>query len=272
MKSTEAQTETAATIAAKQPPIVETGVANLLLVHDNYQKADIEKMLPHRIRPRGDYKTGDLKSFADFLAQNNINPSGTLTVFVNADRMSAVCPLNFREGDAYGHCDFTAILVLKKTAVYAAMQENNNKRISQRDFAILLEDWSDSLAARSAAGEQIDIVDAIRAVRSMSIDAARSVATVAANMSESRSVMEQVEAKSLKGTLPAYFEIIDPCYFGLPYRAIRLRLVVSTADENPCFKVMIVGAEHLAESIADDFCAVVSETLVGANVLQGVFA
>lgn len=272
MNLNQTQTEVATSIAASQPAVVETGVApHLILKHDNYSVANLESYLPQRIRPRGVYETTDLESFATFLTEHRGSLNNDLTVFVDADRMSAVCPLNFREGAAYGHCDFKATMTLKQTAAYAALLQNCNRSIPQRDFVMLLEDWVDVLVAYDAFGETIPAQTAWMAVRHMTVDAARSVATTTANLSENRSVVEQVEARSNVGALPAYFEVIDSCYFGLPERTIRLRLTVSTADDHPRFKITIVGAERLMESLTQDFGGVVAQRLPFSGVLQGTF-
>ena len=166
-------------------------------------------------------------------------------VFVDHKNVSATAILNFSlKGFSQGHCDHKALLQLEPTVVWSKLNALKDRKLSQRDFAVFLEDW-------------VRVFVITYAVFNLFV--------------ESRSRFDQVEARSKEEFTPAYFKIRDSAYFGLDERLIVLRLVINTNDDKPVFSIQIVKEELLLDEIIQDFKAKVIELLPDNPVRIGTF-
>lgn len=268
MSNTKTEAEAVAQLAH---PVTTLTRGDLLAINNNLQVVDAEEYANGRNRARGAYKTSDFLGFKSFIECNNSHK--VAPVFIDHNNISAEAILNYVETDfAQGHCDHTATLKLEPTVIWTKLNSlhNNSTRFSQRDFAVFLEDWSDRLTAKSASDEVIPAREAIHAVRNMDINATATTNNTVTNTSESRSLMEQVEAKSAT-TLPAYFEIKDQCYLGLDERDITLRLIINTNDGKPTFGVQVVKFELVKDEIIQNFKQKVIDLLPDYPVRIGTF-
>lgn len=244
----------------------------LVAVGSNYNIKDLEQFQSGRNRARGTYKTPNIDDFVEYIDKNNLD--GRAPVFVDPDEFCAIAVLNFDvDGHHQGHCDFTAKLSLKPTVVWKKLEHlaHLGHKFKQKDFATFLEDWASVLNATTESGESIHIGEALNAVRNMKIDASASKDSQVSNVSESRSLLERVEASSTSGKLPSYFEITDPAYVGLSARLIKLRLVVNSVEGSPQFALQIVKHELLLNEIIDEFKEQVIDKLPNNPVFIGTF-
>ena len=252
---------------------------DLIAVNNDYIIEDLEVFAHGRNRARGLLKTPSFEDFKSFVLDSNPhkhddelvvpNPA---PVFVDHKNVSATAILNFSlKGFSQGHCDHKAILQLEPTVVWSKLNALKDRKLSQRDFAVFLEDWVSVLEITDAAGNVIGGAQALAAVRNMKIDATVSADHSVGNMSESRSRFDQVEARSKEEFTPAYFKIRDSAYFGLDERLIVLRLVINTNDDKPAFSIQIVKEELLLDEIIQDFKAKVIELLPDNPVRIGTF-
>ena len=125
--------------------------------------------------------------------------------------------------------------------------------------------------AITANGEEISNGEALNAVRNMKVDVSSKSDSQVNNTSESRSVLENVEASTTVGKLPAYFEIKDSAYIGLDEKTIKLRLIVNGSDGSPVFALQIVKEELLRNEIIQEFKNKVIELLPDNEVRIGTF-
>lgn len=264
MENTEAQT-----IAELANPVTDLTRGDLVAVNDNYKILDLEKYQDGRNRARGVLNTPSLEDFKSFVLNDQ---SEKAPVFVDHKNVSAVAILNYLEsGYSQGHCDHLAILKLEPTVIWSKLQNLKDRKLSQRDFAVFIEDWVSVLEITDADGNVIGGAQALAAIRNMKINASVSTESNVSNLSESRSRFDQVEARSKEEFTPAYFKIYDSAYLGLDERLIVLRLIINTNGETPVFSVQIVKEELLLDEIIQDFKAKVIELLPENPVRIGTF-
>ena len=251
------------------PPVKELTRGDLVAVNEDYNVLDLEKYQIGRNRARGVLNTPSLEDFKSFVLNNQ---SKIAPVFVDHKNVSATAVLNYLEdGYSQGHCDHLASLKLEPTVIWSKLQNLKDRKLSQRDFAVFIEDWVSVLEITDADGNVIGGAQALAAIRNMKINASVSTESNVGNLSESRSRFDQVEARSKEEFTPAYFKIHDSAYFGLDERLIVLRLIINTNDEKPVFSIQIVKEELLLDEIIQDFKAKVIELLPENPVRIGTF-
>lgn len=253
-----------------QPPVKKLVRGDLIAVNNDYSIEDLEEFANGRNRARGVLRTPSLEDFKTFVLNDQ---SETAPVFVDHKNVSATAVLNYSQ-DEYdqGHCDYQAILKLEPTVVWSKLNSLKDRKLSQRDFAVFIEDWVSVLEITDADGNVISGAQALAAIRNMKIDSSVTVDNSVGNLSESRSRFEQVEARSKEEFTPAYFKIHDSAYLGLDERLIVLRLIINTNDEKPVFSIQIVKEELLCNEIVQEFKEKVIDLLPENPVRIGTFA
>ncbi len=260
-------------------PGVELGRGDLAAINEKYSVMDLEGFQDGRNRARGILYTPSFEDFKSYVLassplqhDNEFVIPNAAPVFVDHKNMCAVALLNYyQQKYAQGHCDHKAILQLEPTVVWKKLQNIKDRKLSQRDFAVFLEDWVSVLEITDADGNVIGGAQALAAVRNMQIGASVKVDAAVGNLSESRSRFEQVEARSNDAATPAYFKIHDPAYVGLDSRLIVLRILINTSDEKPVFALQIVQEELILDEIVKEFKGAVLELLPENPVRIGTF-
>ena len=265
MENTEAKA-----IVELATPVCDLARGGLIAVNQDYEVLDLEIYQDGRNRARGVLSTPSFEDFKTYvLAGPTSNPA---PVFVDHKNVSATAVLNyFEESYSQGHCDHKAVLKLEPTVAWSKLNQLKDTKLSQKRFAIFLEDWAGVLVATTESGEVINTGEALNAVRNMKIDASASKDSQVNNMSESRSTLERVEASATVGKLPSYFEILDTAYVGLEEKTIKLRLVVNGSGGEPEFALQIVKEELLCNEIIHEFKEKVIELLPENPVRIGTF-
>ena len=264
MENTEANT-----IVELAKPVENLGRGDLVAINDNYKVLDLEKYQDGRNRARGVLNTPSLEDFKTYVLDAQ---SKTAPVFVDHKNVSATAVLNYSEEFfAQGHCDHLANLKLEPTVVWSKLNSLKDRKLSQRDFAVFIEDWTSVLEITDAEGIVINPVQALAAIRNMKIDSSVTVDNSVGNLSESRSRFDKVEARSKEEFTPAYFKIHDSAYLGLDERLIVLRLIINTNDDKPVFSIQIVKEELLCNEIIQEFKEKVIELLPENPVRIGTF-
>nr|WP_314367650.1 DUF2303 family protein [uncultured Acinetobacter sp.] len=251
-------------------PVVDLERGGLQAVHENFKIHNFEMHQGGRNRIRGIFNT---PIFADFAAYIQSTPTtGPVPVFVSRDDVKAIAILNYSEvGFDQGHCDHTATLQLDTTVVWKKLNQLKDNKLDQKRFATFLEDWATVLTAVDAEDNQIEIKEAITAVRNMKVDINTSNDSEVENTREVRTAQADIAAKAKKGQLPAKFKINDTAYVGLEEKEIELRLIVNASSGEPTFAVQIVKEEILVNEIIQEFKDKVLELLPDQQVLIGTF-
>lgn len=242
--------------------------SSLVLRDCNYASVDIEKQLPSRTRVRGCFSTNEIASFKQYIDSKNPETP----VFIDSDTMYAKAIFNYGDNETQGHCDDTAVLALKKTPLWSELTERNGSKLSQKGFIEFFEGWGHLLHAHGSDDEPIERGQAIAAVRSLTIDTAKNISNTVTNHSESRSKFENIETKATQGKLPTYFEITNSCYNDLPARSVKVRLVVHTADDKPCFSLRIDAIDLIKYERAAAFSDALYGTLTTQHIYRGTYS
>lgn len=235
-----------------------------VVLPDSAQVINLEKFQALRSRFRGTLSTSSLADFAAYVKQRNV--AGTRG-FIDQDAMTCGVIFNFGTDEEPGHCDDRAVLSLKASAGYKAVQAVAGRTLAQKDLSDWIEDWNTYLAAVDAEGNIIPIARAIAAVRTITVKASSESETTVGDTSASRSAMDQIEARS-KETLPHALLFTVTPFEGLTDQQINLRISVITSGSQPVLKLRWVGEEVQREDIAQEFKKVLADAVGEAAALN----
>jgi uncharacterized protein YfdQ (DUF2303 family) len=229
---------------------------------DNFKLHDMEQHLETRFRFRGSFSTQSLAAFGAY-AQHHALPTPQ-AAFIDADKMRAKLVLNLGNHEAPGHCDNTATLTLEQTAAYKALLNIVEREKTQQEIAEFIEDWRHNLTALGEANsedthDEIPIVRALQAVRSITIEAVSKQESDVRNFGHTTSGMDSIDAKS-KHTLPAFFKLNCEPYHELPERVFVLRLSVITRQK-PALVLRIIREQEHKEQMAEEFQHLIRDEL-----------
>lgn len=264
--------ESNALAAAARELHVDAGT-RLAVLPETVRLHSLEQYQPVRDRFRGTMATHSLQDFTKYVEAHGFDDCAPLSSrgFIDQDAMRAAVIFNLGAPGFAGHGDDTATLTLKPTAAYAALQGIVGRTHSQQALAEWLEDWLPNLQA-IAGDEDLPMLQAINAVRRMTIKATSQRDSNVGDFSSSRSAMDEIEAKS-QDTLPSAFIFTTVPYEGLGLAAITLRLSVITGRDEPQLKLRWVGEEAQREEFARAFKGVLEQEVGGFVPLTiGTFA
>lgn len=222
-------------------------------------------------RQRGHFFTSHVKDFADYVKR--VGNSESTEIFINPEQIGAKAVLNYNEqGFAMGRCDFTANISAQKTPVYQMLTDNNGRTHCHREFIEMVVDYAPELTAYNAKGEEVEISHAINALRNIDITASVNANQQIQDLSESRSKLEQVSAKTKDENMPVRFGLFDACYESLPPTTVNLRMSITTDGNKPYFKISIEQHALLERNRLEEFTSIIKEELgVQFNVSIGTF-
>ena len=253
--------EANALTAAGREIITET--SRLAVLPEAVRVHSLEQYQPYRDRFRGALSTHSLQDFAKYVESHKQDEDFTLTSrgFIDQDAMRAAVIFNLGEPGVAGHGDDTATLTLKPTAAYTALREIIGQTLKQQQLAEWLEDWLPNLNALDGEAD-LPMLQAINAVRRMTIKATSQRDSNVGDFSTSRSAMDEIEARS-QDTLPSAFTFATVPYEGLQSASMKLRLSVITGRDEPLLKLRWVGEEAQREEFAREFKAVLEQEVGG---------
>lgn len=246
---------------AKQAPGLDRPIVALpssLTVHD------LEKFMFGRARFRGTFSTGNPDAFAEYIKAQ----APGAVCFVNGDSMVANAIFDLGTVEDPKHAEHRAVLTMEKTAPFRALLARNGETHTQRLTAEWIEDWRDFIHPCNADGEDIPLVKAVSAVRSLSLEEKRAHGFEEQDFKSKRTAMEEIEAKGAHENLPVFLDFRCTPYEGLSKRSFRARLgIVSTRGESaPSFVLRIVREEHELEQVALEFRKLLDGKFSGLEV------
>lgn len=203
-----------------------------------------------RFRFRGAMDTTSIDDFVRY-SVGYASAEEPARCFIDAQNMSARSVFNIGTLDNPGHADNVSTIKLKQTAPFRAVLAIDGDRLSQKQIAEWLEDWSDYLTAFDADGKTMSIAQAAQAVRRITIQQATQADHEDGDFSGKKSLMQSIEASS-KDVMPVAFEFKCVPYEGLGERAFSMRNSLLKSSE-PCFVLRIVQLEAQEEAIANEF-------------------
>ena len=246
---------------------IERLPASAVALPQDWNITSTEKFEPNPMRHRRVFTTTRL---ADFLTYAKPRATSQSAVFIAPDLNSVVAVLNHGcvESPAWG--DDKAVLEMKHSPAFKALQAATMRELSQQQLIDLLEDWgSDGLAALNEDGESIPMPRAIAAVRRVKIEAKASTTTEQGTMRGARSSMEEVEATGADEALPAFLRLWAPVFEGTDERHVTARISVLTGSDKPRFALRLIGLDAHLQEIANEVEKAVRGELTGVDVFVG---
>ena len=240
----------------------------VVVVPQNFNVVDLERYQEGRNRFRGTYSTHSLADYSTYVVER---AAPAARGFIDQDAMSCVVLFNIGTADNPGHADDRAVLRLKASAAFAAVQAVCGQNLAQKAMSDWIEDWNQHLSATDENGTVMSIAKAIAAVRTITVKASSESDHAVSETRASRSTMDAIEASS-KETLPAWLDFKVIPFEGLGEQVIRLRMSVITSGSQPVLKLRWLGEEAQRESIAQEFKRVLEEKVAdSARLVLGSF-
>ncbi|CAB5585270.1 Uncharacterized conserved protein [Pseudomonas putida] len=239
-----------------------------VLVPDSAAVLDLERYQSGRSRFRGTYSTHSLADYSAYVVER---AAPAARGFIDQDNMTCIVLFNLGTPDHPGHADDRAILRLKASAAFAAVQAVCGQSLVQKSMSDWIEDWNQHLSATDENGQTMTIAKAIAAVRTITVKASSESDHAVGETRASRSTMDQIEASS-KETLPAWLDFKVIPFEGLGEQVIRLRVSVITGGSQPVLKLRWIGEEAQREAIAQEFKSVLDAKIgTTAKLSLGTF-
>lgn len=236
---------TARDINATNEARMKRDAVPILCIPKDHELTNTEKYEFLRTRLRGQFTTPSLAAFTAYC-----NNRDDFTLFINRDSMAATAIFNLGDDSAPGHCDDIAALHLKKTSTFIALEAiASGRKISQRDFAEWLEDFTENITPLDANGDPYEIKEAINAVRNVTIEKAQEITSTENNLSQKRTAMEEIEAKSKEFTLPSEIAFTCEPWSELQSRSFSARISVLTGDGIE-FKIRLADISKAEDDMA----------------------
>lgn len=155
------------TLAAVHTQDLKTTICPTVMLPSGYGIESLERFNLNRFRFRGTLETTSIADFVRYSVGYAVIDTPA-RCFIDAESMSARAVFNIGSLDEPGHADNVASIRLK-TAPFRALLAVNGDRLSQKQIAEWLEDWSDLLLAFDTEGTTMDISKAAQAVRRVTI-------------------------------------------------------------------------------------------------------
>ncbi|MEK2607827.1 DUF2303 family protein [Pseudomonas shirazensis] len=221
----------------------------VVVVPQNFNVVDLERYQEGRNRFRGTYSTHSLADFGAYVVERS---SPNARGFIDQDAMSCIVLFNIGTPDEPGHADDRAVLRLKASAAFAAVQAVCGQSLAQKAMSDWIEDWNKHLTASDENAVNMSIAKAIAAVRTITVKASSESDHAVGETRASRSTMDAIEASS-KETLPAWLDFKVFPFEGLGEQVIRLRVSIITGGSQPVLKLRWIGEDAQREAIAQEF-------------------
>jgi len=252
---------------AKTGAKVETGGMDAVLVPNDFDVQSLEKLQKGRFRFRGAMETDSILDFIEYT-----NRFDTAECFIDSESMRAKSFFNLGTlGDA-GHGDHHASLQLRKMAAYSALCRIDTSPMNQQQAIEWVEDWQDFLVGINSVGEPIPIDKAIASIRTIKIKETSEQGHTRESMSETKSAMDTIEAKSKDGDLPVAFVMTCQPYNGLEDRDFSANLSIRTGGHAPNLVLRVAQHEAIKEEMAVEFKGLLKKDLESEKITIGSFA
>lgn len=221
----------------------------------------IEGMNTYRNRFRGDMNTKHVESFADYVTKFNKSDKPA-SCFIRSTSPKAKVIFDIGTEENPEHCVHQAMLELIKTADYERVLDINHKSLTQQGLAEFMEDYTDNLTATDAEGNTMDMVKAVKAVRSITFDATSKSEHEVNQLSTTQSALEKIAASSKGEPLPVWLNFTCIPYHGLKSREFPLRVSLGLDKrEGVRLTLKVTDLEGIQEIIQEEFMEVVTAAI-----------
>lgn len=254
---------------AKAGDLIEAPNAKFdaVLIPDDMKIETTEHLQKFKNRFRGSFKTDLISGFSEY-----VNKQLSKTCFVHSQKATAIAIFDLGTTEEPGHCKHDAEVSLSQTAAFTALNKFISERQSQLDLVVFLEDWSFTITAKAADDKEMDINEAISAVRSIDIEAITRAGSEVQAFSSTKSINEKIEAKSGWKPLPGWVVFTCVPYHGLDEHDFPMRIQLSPCRGEISFNMNVTNYDHILESVVEEFREkIVAEIDDEAEIFTGSF-
>lgn len=225
----------------------------------------LEHLMDVPTRMRRTYKTERLEDFCRYMRDEAIDATA---VFVLPDGSGAEGVIDYGSHESPSWGDHKAVLRMKHTPEFAALQTACAKQLSQRDLTDWIEDWAHIITP--VINEKDETVGkAIQSIRRVEIKATASRDHTEGDFKASRTSLEQIEAASKDGQLPELIKVRCQVYPCTDTRNISARLSLLTGADKPTFRLRIMGLDALMKAVAEEIESEIADRLQGVRTFIG---
>jgi len=217
---------------------------------------DLEHLLEAPRRMRATFKTERIKDFCNYIDANKTGEDGA--VFVKPDGSGATAVLDYGSPAAPKWGDHRAVLELKKTPAFSALEEICRAPLAQREVTDFIEDWRHIIQpliegeSEDGGATEVSIGRAVAAIRKIDLKAQAESGHEESDFKQSRTSLEQVEANTGGHRIPGLFRCRCQVYPETDQRDIDLRLSVLTGDRTPKLRFRMIGRDALLQTTAEE--------------------
>jgi len=252
--------------SANIPQLIEFLEANInhpaTILPDSMNLQSLEQYNNNAFRYRANYQTDNI---VDFCKYNRAFEQDGSHCFINSEQMSAQTIFDLGTEDAPLHKENKASIKLKKTALFAAITRIDSRQLSQKSAAEFIEDWALDLMAENSMCEKMQPSAAAKALRDLTIEAARELNSKVSDFGESMSSMERIEAKN-QNTLPALITFKCAPYSHMQEREFQMRLSILTGHDKPSISMRLIQMEKATEEMTEEFKSIIIKELESTKI------
>jgi len=263
------QIEATAIEAAKANQVV-IGNQTLIFKGKDDKLYTTEQYQALRSRFRGQFETTSINDFVKHV-NKQVEANDDVHMFINQESFVAQAIYNYGTKLEPGHCDDTAVLIMKETAAFRALKGVNGVKLSQKQMIEFIEDWNAMLTPYDGEENTFSLAAAVQGIRAITIASKGETTTVVGDLKQKVGSFHEIEAKS--ETIPAGFNFSLTPYTGLSRRHFSLRLSVLTTAAEPVLVMRIVGFETEIEDLVGEFKSLLTDLIDDkVSTYIGVFA
>lgn len=221
----------------------------LFLAPDNFKMHDLEGHMQFRTNYRFKFKTTNINDFISYAEEYIENGS---KCFVDADRMTAKAFFDLGNKLHAQHQDHTGHLELKRLSDYKKLLDIDEMHLSQKDAGNFIEDFYENVKCFTKDGVEMPASVAAQSIYDMTIEQAKTIKSKVANLGESLSTMEKIEAANQDKICAGFVFKCIP-YMGLDEREFQVRLSILTGGERPKISLKVINIEKHQEQMSEEF-------------------
>ncbi|MBK1719189.1 DUF2303 family protein [Thiocystis violacea] len=236
----------------------------------DYRLENTESHAREPRRLRGTYQTSSLKAWADYVT-DHAGPSSR--VFLDPEQFKAIARINHGTEAEPEWGDFRAVLQLRQTPAYAALESLLKAPRLQGELLDYVLDWSSDLTFFSAPGVPMTQATAVQQLQKLDTKATRAASNEETDLKRERSLLESAVITSQPPTLMV---VTAAPFEDLAERDLQVRLVYAPTDP-PSIRLRLLSRETLQRQWAEEFSALVCAELtsgisdISERVHLGVF-
>jgi uncharacterized protein YfdQ (DUF2303 family) len=216
----------------------------------------LEALQTYRNRYIATFYTMDMADFSAY-----VNKHGQAQVFIDSKTPIAEAIFDLGTIEQPGHAKHRAKLQLEQTPEYAALVAFERSAHSQQELAEWLEDWQFNITADDGKGEEMEIKKAIAAVRRVTITAKSKGEHSVGNLSQSKSSLEELDARSGEQSLPAWIRFTCAPYHGLGQYDFNMRVGVRMSNDTIMFKLTGSNFAQQCRAYQEEFMSKVQQVI-----------